>query len=448
MPCLWHTGARLELRAVIEVELNTMPLPNFLAGSYELLVGLRYTRSRKRSGSGNRFISFISMTSMLGIALGVAALIVVLSVMNGFQKELRSRILGVASHVQISGPDNRLADWQAVAEGAAKNPEVLAAAPYVNAQGMLSMSGGVRGTIVRGILPEAEAKVAEIGEHMKGGSLDALKEGEFGIVLGSERARAVGAHLGERVTLIAPQGLVTPAGVLPRLKQFRVVGIFEVGMFEFDSGLALIHLADAQKLYSLGEDVSGVRLKLKDLFQSQAVARDLYTQLKGDLYISDWTRSHANFFRAVQIEKNVMFIILMLIVAVAAFNIVSTLVMAVTDKRADIAILRTLGASPGGIMRIFIVQGLLIGVIGTLIGVVGGVLLALNIDVVVPFLERIFGIQFLAKDVYYISELPSDLQQGDVVSIMLLSLVLSFIATLYPSWRASRINPAEALRYE
>ena len=425
-----------------------MSLPNLFSSSYELLVGLRYTRSRKRSGSGNRFISFISMTSMLGIALGVAALIVVLSVMNGFQKELRVRILGVASHVQITGPQNRLPNWQAVAEGAAKHPDVVASAPYVNAQGMLSMSGGVRGTVVRGILPEAEAKVAEIGEHMKAGRLDALKEGEFGIVLGSELARAVGARMDERVTLIAPQGLVTPAGVLPRLKQFRVVGIFEVGMFEFDSGLALIHMADAQKLYSLGDDISGVRLKLTDLFKSREVVRDLFAQLKGDLYISDWTRSHANFFRAVQIKKNVMFIILMLIVAVAAFNIVSTLVMAVTDKRADIAILRTLGASPGGIMRIFIVQGVLIGVIGTLLGVVLGVLLALNIDVVVPFLERLFSVQFLAKDVYYISELPSDLQKSDVISITLLSLVLSFIATLYPSWRASRINPAEALRYE
>ena len=425
-----------------------MSLPNLFSSSYELLVGLRYTRSRKRSGSGNRFISFISMTSMLGIALGVAALIVVLSVMNGFQKELRVRILGVASHVQITGPQNRLPNWQAVAEGAAKHPDVVASAPYVNAQGMLSMSGGVRGTVVRGILPEAEAKVAEIGEHMKAGRLDALKEGEFGIVLGSELARAVGARMDERVTLIAPQGLVTPAGVLPRLKQFRVVGIFEVGMFEFDSGLALIHMADAQKLYSLGDDISGVRLKLTDLFKSREVVRDLFAQLKGDLYISDWTRSHANFFRAVQIEKNVMFIILMLIVAVAAFNIVSTLVMVVTDKQADIAILRTLGATPGSIMKIFIVQGALIGVIGTLVGMALGIVLALNVDVVVPFLEGLFNIKFLSKEVYYITDLPSDLQRGDVLTVGAVSLGLSLLATLYPSWRASRVNPAEALKYE
>jgi lipoprotein-releasing system permease protein len=283
---------------------------------------------------------------------------------------------------------------------------------------------------------------------MVSGRLDALKAGEFGIVLGSDLARALGVRPGERVTVIAPQGLVTPAGLVPRVKQFTVVGLFNVGMFEYDAGLALVHLADAQQLYQMGAAVSGVRLKLADLFESRTVARDLTASLGGDLYISDWTRSHANFFRAVQIEKNVMFIILLLIVAVAAFNIVSTLVMAVTDKQADIAILRTLGATPGGIMKIFIVNGALIGVAGTAIGVAGGVLLALNIDVVVPFLERLFSIQFLSKEVYYITELPSDLQKADVLSIALVSLVLSLLATLYPSWRASRVNPAEALRYE
>ncbi len=419
---------------------------------YELFVGLRYTRARKKVSGGNRFISFISFTSMLGIALGVAALIVVLSVMNGFQKELRARILGVASHVQVSGPAGELTDWPTVAAAAKADAAVVGVAPYVNAQGLLSTGPAVRGTVVRGILPEEESKVADIGSHMLAGRLDALREGEFGIVLGSELARAVGVRLGERITLIAPQGLVTPAGVLPRLKQFRVVGVFEVGMFEYDSGLALIHLADAQKLYSMADRVSGVRLKLVDLFQSRQVAHALTERLQAEqrreLYITDWTRSHANFFRAVQIEKNVMFIILMLIVAVAAFNIVSTLVMAVTDKRADIAILRTLGASPGGIMRIFIVQGVLIGVIGTVIGVVGGILLALNVSTVVPFIESLFGVQFLAKDIYYISELPSDLQRADVLTIAVMSLVLSLLATLYPSWRASRVNPAEALRYE
>jgi lipoprotein-releasing system permease protein len=385
---------------------------------------------------------------MLGIALGVAALITVLSVMNGFQNELRTRILGVASHVQISGPGDMLSGWEAVAGLAASDPRVVAAAPYVNVQAMLTFDGAVRGSVIRGILPEREDRVAEIGRHMKAGSLSALKVGEFGIVLGSELARALAAVEGDKITLIAPQGQVTPAGIVPRLKQFRVVGIFEMGMFEYDSGLALIHLDDAQKLYRMEDRVSGVRLKLKDMFESRQVALALMNKLGASVYISDWTRSHANFFRAVQMEKTVMFIILLLIVAVAAFNIVSTLVMAVTDKQPDIAILRTLGASPSGIMAVFMVQGALIGVIGTLIGVVGGVLLALNIDVVVPFIENLFNVHFLAKDIYYISELPSDLLAGDVIAIAAVSFVLSLLATLYPSWRASRVNPAEALRYE
>ena len=415
---------------------------------YELFVGLRFTRARKRNSGRNHFISFISLVSMLGIALGVAALIVVLSVMNGFQKEVRARILGVASHVQLTGADNRLADWQAVAKEAAVHPQVVAAAPFVNAQGMLLFGAAVRGAVVRGVVPQLEEKVADIGRNMVAGKLEALAPGEFGIVLGAELARALGAVPGDKVTLIAPQGLVTPAGILPRLKQFTVAGLFEVGMFEYDSGLALIHVQDAQKLYGMAENVSGVRLKLQDLFQSREVTRDLMARMRGDIYISDWTRSHANFFRAVQIEKTMMFIILLLIVAVAAFNIVSTLVMAVTDKQPDIAILRTLGASPGAIMQIFIVQGALIGVIGMLLGVAGGIALAVNIDVVVPFLERLLSIRFLSREVYYITELPSDLQRGDVIVIALVSLGLSLLATIYPSWRASRVNPAEALRYE
>jgi lipoprotein-releasing system permease protein len=373
---------------------------------------------------------------------------VVLSVMNGFQKELRARILGVASHVQISGANNQLKDWQAVAKSAAQEPRVLAAAPFVNAQGMLAAGQAVRGAVVRGILPELEDKVAEIGQHMRAGSLDALKPGEFGIVLGSELARALGAQTGDKVALIAPQGLVTPAGVIPRMKQFTVVGLFEVGMFEYDAGLALVHLEDAQKLYQMGDAVSGVRLRLDDLFAARSVARDLMAKASSDLYATDWTRSHANFFRAVEIEKRVMFIILLLIVAVAAFNIVSTLVMLVTDKQSDIAILRTLGASPGSVVQIFMVQGVLIGVIGTIAGVVLGVLLGFNVDTVVPFVENLLGFKFLAKDIYYISDLPSDVQLRDVTTIALVSLALSFVATLYPSWRASRVNPAEALRYE
>ncbi len=411
---------------------------------YELFVGLRYTRAKRR----NHFISFISMASMVGIAVGVMALIVVLSVMNGFQKELRARILGVASHVQITGFDGRLQNWQSVAEQARKNPDVLAAAPYINAQALLSNQQNVQGTLLRGIIPDLEDQVADIGRHMKHGDLKDLKPGQFGIVLGIELAHTLDARIGEKVVVIAPQEQVTPAGIMPRIKQFTVIGVFEVGMFEYDSGLALVHLEDAEKLYRMNQEVSGVRLKLRDLFDAPSVARELTRTLTGDVYITDWTRSHANYFRAVQIEKNVMFIILTLIVAVAAFNLVSTLVMAVTDKQPDIAILRTLGASPISIMKIFIVQGTLIGVIGTLIGVVGGILIALNIDVVVPAIERLFHTQFLDKQVYYISDLPSDLHWNDVITVGCVSLVLSLLATLYPSFRASRVNPAEALRYE
>jgi lipoprotein-releasing system permease protein len=411
---------------------------------YELFVGLRYTRAKRR----NRFISVISLISVIGITIGVAALIVVLSVMNGFQKELRTRILGVASHVQIAAFDGGLSDWRGVAQQASRVPDVIAAAPYINQQGLLGNQQNVQGALIRGILPQEEDKVADIGRHMKVGALGDLRPGEFGIVLGSELAHAVGASVGEKVVLIAPQGQVTPAGILPRIKQFTLVGVFEVGMYEYDAGLALIHLEDAQKLYRMQDKVSGVRLKLTDLFLSPQVARQLMRTLRADVMVSDWTRSHANFFRAVQIEKRVMFIILTLIVAVAAFNLVSTLVMAVTEKQADIAILRTLGATPGSIMKIFVIQGLIIGVVGTLAGVSLGVLTALNVETVVPAIERVFGVQFLAKDVYYISDLPSDLHWDDVITVGSVSLVLSWLATLYPSFRASRTNPAEALRYE
>ena len=418
-----------------------------MALPYELLIGLRYTRAKRR----NQFVSFISMISMLGIALGVAALIVVLSVMNGFQTELRGRILAVVSHIQISGASGEMADWQRVAEQSLKSPGVLAAAPFVQAQGMLSFGQSVRGAMVRGVLPDFEDKVVDFRTHMKEGSLDSLAADSpdaFNIVLGSELARALGVFVGDKVTVIAPQGVVTPAGVLPRLKTFTVSGLFEVGMFEYDSGLALIRMEDAQRLYRMDDRVSGVRLKLDDLFKAPAIARELAGRLDTAAFISDWTRSHANFFRAVQIEKNMMFIILSLIVAVAAFNIVSTLVMAVTDKQADIAILRTLGASPGSVMAIFMVQGALIGFIGLGLGIAGGVALALNVDVVVPFIERLLGTQFMSKEVYYISNLPSELQWKDVTTITGVSFVLSLVATIYPSWRASRVNPAEALRYE
>ncbi|HVO88517.1 MAG TPA: lipoprotein-releasing ABC transporter permease subunit [Casimicrobiaceae bacterium] len=412
---------------------------------YELAVGLRYTRARKGSGR-NSFISFIALISMAGIALGVAALIVVLSVMNGFQQELRNRILSVASHIEVRGfPE--LMEPDLVARIARENPHVIGTAPYVIGQAMLAAGDANRGTLIRGIDPRQENSVADLGSHMRAGSLDALTPGSFNIVLGAELARSMGVRLGDTVVAITPQGNVTPAGTLPRVKSFKVAGIFEVGMFEFDSGLALVNIEDAQKLYRL-EGVSGVRLKLDDMMLAPEVASQLINRLPNDTEARDWTRNHANFFRAVAIEKRVMFIILTLIVAVAAFNIVSAQVMVVTDKRADIAILRTLGASPSSILTIFVIQGALIGMIGTLIGVIGGVLLALNVETVVPFIERVLHVQFLDKSVYYISDLPSDLQSGDVITIAIIALVLALMATVYPSFRAARVNPADALRYE
>jgi lipoprotein-releasing system permease protein len=412
--------------------------------SYEFFIGLRYTRAKRR----NHFISFISLISILGIALGMTALITVLSVMNGFQREIRTRILGVASHVQLSGTGGTLADWPRVAAAAARHEQVLAAAPFIHAQGLLTHGSAVRGAYVRGILPSLEERVAEFGSHMRSGRLEDLRPGEYGIVLGVELARALGAHLGDKVVLLAPQGQVTPAGIVPRLRQFTVVGIFGVDHYEYDSGLALVALEDAQKLFRFGEEVSGVRLKLKDLFQAAAVARELSRSLGPGVYASDWTLHHANFFRAVQIEKRMMFIVVTLIIAVAAFNIVSSLVMVVTDKQADIAILRTLGASPASITCIFLVQGTLIGIFGTVLGLAGGIALALNVETVVPFIESMLGIKFLAQDVYYISDLPSELQWPDVLITAGVAFLLSLVATLYPSYRAAKVDPAQALRYE
>ena len=385
---------------------------------------------------------------MLGIALGVAALIIVLSVMNGFQKEIRARILGITPHLQVTSESGQVGNWQPVLNLVSANPEVQSAAPYINGQGMLSQDENVQGVMVRGILPEGEDKLTGLGEKMKSGKLTELRAGEFGIVLGSDLAHALGTRVGGTVLLITPQGQITPAGMIPRLKQFHVVGIFEIGMSPYDNALALIHLNDAQKLYRMGDAVSGISARLKDLDRAQRVSLELEGTLPNDLYATDWTRQNANYFRAVQMEKKMMFIILSLIVAVAAFNIVSTLVMAVTDKQADIAILRTLGASPSSIMKIFMVQGVLIGLVGALIGVVSGVIIALNIGSIVPFIEHILGVQFLAKDVYFITDLPSDLQKSDVLVVAAFSFTISLVATLYPSWRASKIQPAEALRYE
>lgn len=413
---------------------------------FEWLVGLRYTRAGKRSAR-NSFISFISLISMAGIALGVAALIVVLSVMNGFQKEVRDRMLSVLAHIEVSDANGALPDWQQTAREAFMDKDVKGAAPYVAGQAMMTRDDTVRGVVVRGVLPGEEPKVSDVASQIKQGNFNDLRAGEFNIVLGLELARSMRARVGDKVTLIAPQGQVTPAGVIPRLKQFTVVGIFEAGHFEFDSSLAFMHIDDAEKMFRLSAP-SGLRLRIANMQEAPQVAQDLSRILTGDVLISDWSQQNRTWFAAVQTEKRMMFIILTLIIAVAAFNLVSTLVMTVTDKQADIAILRTLGSSPGSIMKIFMIQGALVGLIGTAIGVATGVLVALNVDVIVPFIERLLGVQFLPRDIYLISALPSDLRWPDVGTIGMVAVVLAFLATLYPSWRAARVRPAEALRYE
>jgi lipoprotein-releasing system permease protein len=414
---------------------------------YELEVGLRYTRAG-RSSSRNGFISFISGASMMGIALGVAALIIVLSVMNGFQKEVRDRMLSVVSHIEVFAPNGAaLPDMARTLQEAKANPEVVGAAPFISAQALLARGEDMKGAIIRGIDPLLEPQVSDIGQSMKAQALKALVPGEFGVVLGAELARSLGVQEGDKVTLMAPSGQVTPAGVVPRLKQFNVVGTFDSGHYEYDSTLALLHTDDAAKMFRL-EGPTGIRLKIKDLHQAREVAQQLAGTLSGDLLIRDWTQQNRTWFSAVQLEKRMMFIILTLIVAVAAFNLVSTLVMTVQDKRADIAILRTLGASPASIMRIFVVQGAMVGVMGTLGGLALGLLVAFNIDVIVPAIEQLLHTSFLPKDVYLISNMPSEPQAADILPVTILSLVLAFAATLYPSWRASRVNPAEALRYE
>jgi lipoprotein-releasing system permease protein len=415
---------------------------------YELKLGWRYTRAG-RATRRNGFISFISGVSMLGIALGVAALIIVLSVMNGFQKEVRDRMLGVVSHIEISSPGGAaLPDVTRTLVEAKSHPEVIGASSFIATQSLLARGEDMKGAIIRGIDPATESQVTDLAASKQNlEAIKALAAGEFGVVLGYELARQLGVGKGDRVTLIAPSGQVTPAGVVPRMKQLNVVGTFDSGHFEYDATLAMMHMDDAAKMFRL-EGPTGIRLKLKDLHQARDVAKQLSFGLTGDLVVRDWTRQNKTWFAAVQVEKRMMFIILTLIVAVAAFNLVSTLVMTVTDKRADIAILRTLGSSPKSIMGIFVVQGATVGVIGTLAGLLLGLGIAFNIDVIVPFIERLFNASFLPKDIYLLNGMPSEPQTADILPIAIISLILAFVATLYPSWRASRINPAEALRYE
>jgi lipoprotein-releasing system permease protein len=414
---------------------------------YELILGWRYTRTF-RPTPRNGFISFISGVSMLGIALGVAALIVVLSVMNGFQKEERDRMLGVLSHIELFEPGGQaIPNLESVLATVRKNPEVVGAAPFVGAQALLARGEDMKGALVRGIDPALEPQVTDLAKDLSQTVLPRLVPGEFGIILGGELARSLGVGTGDTVTLIAPSGQVTPAGVVPRIRQMSVVGTFDSGHYEYDSALALLHEDDAARIFRV-EGPTGVRIKIRDLHQAREVAIELASQLDPGLLVRDWTRQNRTWFAAVQLEKRMMFIILTLIVAVAAFNLVSTLVMTVTDKRADIAILRTLGASPKSIMGIFMVQGAMVGVIGTGLGLLLGLGIAFNIDTIVPALERALGASFLPQDIYLISRMPSDPQRSDIMPIAVISLVLAFLATIYPSWRASRVNPAEALRYE
>ncbi len=410
---------------------------------FEAFIGLRYVRAKRR----NHFISFISLTSMLGVALGVMALITVLSVMNGFEKELKERILGMASHATVIEYGGSLKDWRAVAREVRRHPRIVGVAPYIRAEGMLVNKKRVHGTVVRGILPEQEPDVSTIAEKMIAGSFGALGAGEYGIIIGAELARALNVFEGDKVTLVAPQANITPAGLLPRLKRFTVVGIFRVGMHEYDSGLALIHMEDAKTLFRT-DGPGGLRLKTSDILQAPRISREVMSQIPGNYGVVDWTQQHANFFRALKTEKTVMFVILMLIVAVAAFNIISTLVMVVTDKQADIAVLRTLGAGPRSILTIFMIQGMVIGVVGILIGELGGIWLALNVETLVPAIENFFNVKFLSPDVYYISDLPSELKWDDVIVIGVVAFLFCLLATIYPAWRAANTQPAEALRYE
>lgn len=412
--------------------------------SLELNIGLRYTRAKRR----NHFISFISFVSMLGIALGVWALITVLSVMNGFHNDLRDRILAVASHATVTEYSGGLNDWQQVEQKIMQNPEVKASAPYVLGQGMVTRSGQVHGALLRGVEPEREKHVSEVLDNLLEGNADSLKSGSFSLIIGKTLANQLGAQLGDKLTVVAPKGRVTPAGLLPRMKRFTLTGIFEIGAYQYDSALVLLHIDDAALFLGMKGSVSGIRLALSDTFEAPRIRHDLIAQTDGQYHIRDWTQDNVSFFSALKVEKRVMFIILALIIMVAAFNIVSTLVMLVTDKQSDIAILRTLGMAPASIMRVFMVQGTIIGVIGTLIGAVLGVITAINVADIVAVVENAFNVEFFPSDVYVISGFPSEMRLSDVLGVIIMSLVLSFLATIYPAWRASKLDPAEALRYE
>lgn len=414
---------------------------------YELKIGWRYTRQGRRGQKKNGFISFISVMSVASIALGVMALIVVLSVMNGFQKEVRDRMLSVIPHIEVLSYEGAMADWKTPATIVEQNPHVKGVAPFSSGQGLLSTGRNVRGVLLRGIDPQREPTVSDINKQMFTGSLSDLKVGEYNIVLGLDLARLLGVRVGDKVNVIIPQGRATPAGIVPRMRAFTVTGIFSSGHYEYDSSMAVINMKDCQTLMRhTGPD--GLRIRVDDMNEAPAIAYELLTALKGDYAVTDWSRQNRTWFAAVQVEKRMMTIVLFLIVLVGAFGLVSSMVMTVTEKQSDIAILRTLGASPGSIMTIFMVQGAIVGVVGVACGVALGLLIACNLDVIVPTIESLFGVQFLPKEVYFISSLPSDPRMSDIVPIASFSLILSLLATIYPSWRAARTKPAEALRYE
>jgi len=411
---------------------------------FELLLGMRYTRAKRRNG----FISFISLSSMLGIALGVMALITIMSIMNGFQSELRDRILGMTAHMTLSEQQDRLGQWQGLYKMTKTIPEVVGAAPNILEQGMLNHGDRVKGVVVRGVLPAYEQEVTDVNSKMVEGHLSDLKAGRYDIILGSELAQSLGVSIGDKVTLVAPQGSISPMGLLPRIKRFTVVGIFTAGMYEYDSGLAIINLKDAQKVFKYHGKVTALQLKLKNMFDLRDVRAAIAKKTHQTLYMRDWTQQHANFFKAIEMEKRMMFVVLALIIMVAAFNIVSTMVMVVTDKQKDIAVLRTIGATPRSIQLVFIIQGLIIGLLGSILGIITGVLLSMNIDVIVPFIENLLGFKFFPADIYYISNIPSRLEWSDVWTVSGLAFGLTLLATLYPAYKASTIQPAEALRYE
>jgi len=411
---------------------------------FETWMGSRYVRAR----SSNRFVSLISAISMLGIAIAVAVLIIVLSVVNGFERELKDRLLLMSAHAIIEDPREGLPDWQAKVLGAVANPRVRAAAPFIDGQALIVHGKQLSGIQLRGIDPALEDDVSGVSDVVTSGSLSSLEDRKFSIVLGEELAKVLRAEIGDTVSIILAEGIVTPVGVIPRTRRFAVSGIYRVGMYEFDRRLAFIHLADAQRLYRKGDTVSGIRLAVNDIYSASAIVREVALDMGDPVLVSDWTRSHVNFFRSIQITKSILFVILLLVVAVAAFNIVSTLVMVVKDKQSDIAILRTVGANPSTILRIFMTQGSIIGVVGTLAGIALGVALTLNLETIVSFMESTFGIKFLAADVYFISDLPADLRMADVTRIGAIALALALVSTIYPAWRGARTLPAEALRYE